>query len=520
MVASGGPPDHEEGHVARLKDKAARLFGKGRYDKAVLAYREVVAADPRDMSSRLRLGDAYRRIGKANEAVACYGEVADYYARDGMLLKAIAACKLVLEVKPDHKETQSLLADLYSQRYGHAPASVTPPKPEESEAVAAVDATAAESTAVQPVSAEPAGPRPAAAGQAPIPVAQPQPEPEPDVVVEDDEGDDDPFVVHLGDDDDEGVEIDLDALDDEPIDVGRVEPPPPPPAPEQRDLPPIPLFSDLDREAFIELLERMSVRQVEAGEAVIREGDTDQAFFVVISGSLQVTRKVEGETLQLAVLGEGHFFGEMAVLSDRPRTATVTAQTDSELFELDRALLDDLTARHESVREALERFYRQRLLGNVMATSPIFRPFEKTDRRTLVERFNAVEVSAGDSVLEEGAPSDGLYLVLSGELVAVRGKGFAEVTLGRLADGDVFGEMSLLSQDPATASVKALRRSVLLRLPREKFTEVIMTHPQILEVVSRLSYAREKENEAILARVSANLSLDVGEMADDMLVLL
>ena len=70
--------------------------------------------------------------------------------------------------------------------------------------------------------------------------------------------------------------------------------------------------------------------------------------------------------------------------------------------------------------------------------------------------------------------------------------------LARLGSGEVFGEMSLLSGAPARATVRALRDSVVLRLPPEAWQELMMTHPQILEVVSNLSAEREAQNEVLL----------------------
>ena len=550
--------------MARLKDKAARLFGRGRYDKAVLAYREVVASDPRDMNSRLRLGDAYRRLNKMGSALLCYREVADFYARDGLLLKAIAACKLVLDLDPSHEDTQSLLADLYSKRYGGCapgsagvkdtsvpPAQNGAPPSDGGEDSLPSDVGQTDGGGVRPsrgaVDLDLSGDGLEGAGDMEgliertgyetdvdlEPAADPEPElesemefeTEPDLDPElesemelerDDEGDD-PFLVHLGPDDEE-VEVDLDVLDDEEIDIGSLEPPPPPSPPPQRELPVIPLFSDLDRSAFIEILERMTLRELSKGETVVREGERGDAFYVVVSGTLRVSREVEGAHVDLAVLKEGHFFGEMAILSSRPRQATVTASSEASIFVIERSLLEELRAKHACVKEALETFYRQRLLGNVLATSPIFRPFEKSERRKLIDHFIALEAEPRDLIITEGESTDGLFVVVSGELVALHGSGFQEVTLGRLSEGDVFGEMSLMSREPATATVKALTRCVLLRLPPQSFSELSMTHPQILDAMSRLSDIRQARTSEILERMSA--SMGELDLDDDSLIML
>jgi cAMP-dependent protein kinase regulator len=60
---------------------------------------------------------------------------------------------------------------------------------------------------------------------------------------------------------------------------------------------------------------------------------------------------------------EGTFFGEISILSGKPRTATVTAATHCELLELDRSTLDEITKTHPHVQSVLEEFYIQRASG-------------------------------------------------------------------------------------------------------------------------------------------------------------
>ena len=75
--------------------------------------------------------------------------------------------------------------------------------------------------------------------------------------------------------------------------------------------------------------------------------------------------------------------------------------------------------------------------------------------------------------------------------------------MAHLREADVFGEMSLLQKAPATATVTALRRTSLLRLPREDIDEIIMSHPQILVLVSELTEDRRRQTDAILSRTAA-----------------
>jgi CRP-like cAMP-binding protein len=68
-----------------------------------------------------------------------------------------------------------------------------------------------------------------------------------------------------------------------------------------------------------------------------------------------------------------------------------------------------------------------------------------------------------------------------------------------LREGDVFGEMSLLSNNPVSANIKTLKKSIVLKLPRRTFSEIVSTHPQLLAHISDLSEERSKTTQAILS---------------------
>jgi CRP-like cAMP-binding protein len=259
-------------------------------------------------------------------------------------------------------------------------------------------------------------------------------------------------------------------------------------------LPNIPLFSDLPREAFIELFERCPLRRFSQGQRVFEQGSHGDAFYVICEGTVRVFREDGGKRKEIAALASGAFFGEMALLSGAARMASVeSASEDTQLLEISATVLSELSRQHPQVAKALKKFCRERLLSNVMGTSALFQPFGKKDRRALVEKFRAREVKKNEVIIQEGDRADGLYVVLSGEVEARKG----DQVLSRLKEGELFGEISLLQKTPATATVTATRRTSLLRLPREDFDALIVTHPQILELISELSEQRLRRTEAL-----------------------
>ncbi|OGQ89083.1 MAG: hypothetical protein A2289_25400, partial [Deltaproteobacteria bacterium RIFOXYA12_FULL_58_15] len=386
-------------------------------DKALILYEKVLAEDADDLTAQLRCGDLLRKMDRGTEAIGAYTRVAEVYAADGLLLKAIAACKLIMEIDSGHTATQKMLADLYAKKTGRGsvlPGAVTPP-PEEIQTV-----------------------------------------------------DDDDIVV--------------------------IEEAPPP-----AELPTIPLFSDLSKNAFIQLLEQMHMRQVLPDEVVIREGDVDDSMFIISNGRVKVTKTTEtGSEIVLAHLSDGAFFGEMALLSQSPRTASVIAEEETLLFEVSRKVLDEVVKAFPSVKHILLRFYRQRLLSNLMATSPIFRPLDGNQRKTLIEKFKSREVDANEMLLEQGQKADGLYTLLSGRVEVSFEKDGQRHVLAQLKEGEVFGEMEMLNNEPIFANIKTIRKSIVLKLPRRTFAEIVSTHPQLVAHIAELSAERAKTTEAIV----------------------
>lgn len=87
----------------------------------------------------------------------------------------------------------------------------------------------------------------------------------------------------------------------------------------------VPLFATLDRKDILTLAASARERQYQPGEEIIRQGDTGVGLFILTDGRVRVTQNRQGETFDLGVLEHGQVFGELSLLDDLPRTATITA---------------------------------------------------------------------------------------------------------------------------------------------------------------------------------------------------
>lgn len=238
-------------------------------------------------------------------------------------------------------------------------------------------------------------------------------------------------------------------------------------------VPPIPLFSELPRDAFAEVLRGLRLQRARPGDNILEQGDEGTSFFVLARGTVDVIRAQEGNETVLAQLHDGAIFGEMALVSAQPRNATIRARTDADLFEFDRATLESAAAEVSAIAQALQTFTRERLLNNLVSTSPLFRPLEKNQRWDLVRRFQAHEVEAGTDLIHEGHEGRGLFVLLDGHADVWKRDGDEKVLLATLGPGDVFGEISLLLDEPTTATVTAAGRATVLVLTKELFRKLI-----------------------------------------------
>jgi len=257
-----------------------------------------------------------------------------------------------------------------------------------------------------------------------------------------------------------------------------------------------PLLSGLAPELLEDLVERLDLVHLEAGAILFREGDPGDTLYVISEGEVAVVSEGPPRR-EISRLFTGSFFGEMSLVTDAPRSATIQAISRTELLAIDRNVIAALITDHPEVLKVILRFIKNRLVERVMQTSPLFVQFPPTERRGLAERFEFIEVEPGTALVSHGARPDGLYVLLAGRAEVLRKlDDDATRSIGWLGIGEVFGEMSLWSSEVSLATVIARGKMLALRMPAATFREVIMTHPQVLAYVGDLAEARRRELEA------------------------
>jgi len=225
-------------------------------------------------------------------------------------------------------------------------------------------------------------------------------------------------------------------------------------------------LAPLAADQLSEVATRLQRSTYRPGEAVIRQGETGDRFYIIERGTAEVF--VGEDTAPRVNLEPGDYFGELALLRKTPRTATVRAATPLSVLWLTKGDFERLLAAHvaESAQVDQAIYALDRLRGIA-----IFASLSARDLDELAAKLEREQFPAGAAVVEEGAHGDAFYLIDSGQ-AEVTIKGHRVRTMGR---GDHFGEIALLQDVPRTATVRALTPLDVLKLHRPDFEALVRT---------------------------------------------
>ena len=151
------------------------------------------------------------------------------------------------------------------------------------------------------------------------------------------------------------------------------------------------LFPNLDRATLAHLSDHAKMLSVDKGKVIIKEGDPGDAFYFLRSGKVKVSKNHEGQEIVLTYLSAGQYFGEMALMNDHPRMATVTAIDKVEVVQLLKEDFDFLK-NQPRIKEIIEQETNRRRLGNIAVESD---PTRAAREQFLIRE----EVVVGENVL-------------------------------------------------------------------------------------------------------------------------
>ena len=232
------------------------------------------------------------------------------------------------------------------------------------------------------------------------------------------------------------------------------------------------------------------------GSLIVREGDDADALYVLVSGRARVLRTgLTGDEISIRTLRPGDSFGEMGLLTDIKRTASVRASDDVEVLRLDRSVFRALVQRYPQIRTFFELQIMQRHLREFFER---YRPFARLPAEALQDLLSQLEpvmVAKGEVVVRQGDPPGPMYIVEEGRLRVFLEEDGRRKYLRYLRAGDFFGETSVFTGAPRAASVETHTPCRLLSLAPATFAALVAAHPEFRAEMERqigqLDYRRE-----------------------------
>jgi eukaryotic-like serine/threonine-protein kinase len=264
---------------------------------------------------------------------------------------------------------------------------------------------------------------------------------------------------------------------------------------------------------------------VTAGSVILTEGEPGDTAYVILEGHCTAYRLEGASELELRHMGPGEVFGETAVFSHKPRTASVRAATDTVLLKvtgdvLSRALgLNSwmgafVRALADRFREADQRLRgRERQNGSAELAPISSRPASQRfavsggDVTSALESFRVaaadlprLSLPSGSVVIAEGRVGDAGYVILEGRCTEYRVEGTANVPLREMGPGDVFGEAAVFSDRPWGASVRAATDVELIVVKRELLSDALGLNSWVGAFVKALADRYREAEERLRTR--------------------
>jgi len=251
------------------------------------------------------------------------------------------------------------------------------------------------------------------------------------------------------------------------------------------------LFKAFDAAALVEIAPDIVWLHVDAAETLFQQGEHGEAMYVLVQGHMCVTvKQPNGTDIVVDELAAGSSVGEMALLTGRPRSATMTAIDDCLLLQIERAGFDRLAEKDPAAMRFFASAMLPRFQENAFdaALAGLFSSLSKVVMDDLRAEFAWQHLFSGETLFKQGDPNDTLYILVNGRLTLTGAEPGGEiVVVGEVSRGQSVGESGLLTDDPHTTTAVAVRDTDVVRLPRAAFDRLVNRQPGLMiEVIRRI----------------------------------
>jgi CRP-like cAMP-binding protein len=444
-------------------------------DRALTALSALADLDPADPAWPKRRAEIYRQQGQEENELNALLLTASLQVEAGLVARAMASCKRILVLAPDHPETEQMLSLLYvmpSPISSDRSEAEEPPRP-------LIDlskvAPASPLAPIQEIVLTDA-------------VAETR-----SVALADLEQSPGAAEISLGADRTEELDLLLEDVVEDELGEELLARPHAAPDETQSQLLMGSLFRAIGTEGVRTLVANGEILDFPSNVPVINQGDRSDHLYVVIEGAVvPVSEESNGLRggIRMGVIESGDFFGEIGLLTDQPRNATVRTLVETRLLAIDRKAVWHLLSNHEEALPLLLRTLRARLVDRLVRTHPLFNLFGRAKRGALAKQFNLLEVRDGSTVIQQGLAEQGFFVVLAGQLEVIESGVNGDKSLGMVEYGDLLGEFSELFDQTAQATVIARGKCWILTLSHRRFKAITKANPRLNDLLRSLAQKR------------------------------
>uniref|UniRef100_G3N899 cAMP-dependent protein kinase type II regulatory subunit n=1 Tax=Gasterosteus aculeatus aculeatus TaxID=481459 RepID=G3N899_GASAC len=230
------------------------------------------------------------------------------------------------------------------------------------------------------------------------------------------------------------------------------------------------LFKTLEQEQFSEVLDGMFEVLVKPQEHIIDQGADGDNFYVIEKGVYDILVQKGGVSVCVGKYDNKGSFGELALMYNTPRAATIIATQEGALWGLDRATFHRLIVRNNAKK--------RRTYEAFIECVPLLKSLELSERMKIVDVVGARVFKDGERLITQGEEADCFYVVESGEVkIMITSQAKAgqqdEVEVARCSRGQYFGELALVTNKPRAASVYAVGETKCLVIDIQAFERLL-----------------------------------------------
>lgn len=246
-------------------------------------------------------------------------------------------------------------------------------------------------------------------------------------------------------------------------------------------------MKNLEMTQIREIVDCMYPVEYAAGSIIIKEGDVGSIVYVMEEGRVEVSR----ENKYLSTMAPGKVFGELAILYNCKRTATIKAATDCRLWAIERQCFQTIMMRTGLIRQAE--------YTDFLKSVPIFKNFPEDTLIKISDVLEETHYQNGDYIIRQGARGDTFFIISKGQVKVTQKlpNSNDEKFIRTLTKGDFFGEKALQGDDLRTANIvcDSPDGTTCLVIDRETFNQLISTLDEIRTKYKDLGDDRQRLNE-------------------------